>query len=119
MTVKFATIDDYIASFPEDVQSVLQQVRRTIREAAPEAEETISYQIPAFKLNGKSFVHFAGWKRHISLYPIPDGNDAFQQRIAPYRAGKGTLRFPLQKPIPFDVIASVVGHLKTGRSDET
>ena len=118
MTLKFATIDDYIATFPEDVRSVLQLVRRTIHEAVPEAEETISYQIPAFNLHGKNLVHFAGWKRHISLYPIPDGDDAFQQRIAPYRAGKGTLQFPLQQPIPVDLVTNVVAHLIAGRTDE-
>jgi uncharacterized protein YdhG (YjbR/CyaY superfamily) len=96
---------------------VLQQVRQTIRAAAPDAEETISYHIPAFTMNGKSLVHFAGWKQHISIYPVPSGDAAFQRRIAAYRAGKGTLQFPLQRPIPFDVIASAVAHLVAERSE--
>ncbi|MBV8370096.1 MAG: DUF1801 domain-containing protein [Candidatus Eremiobacteraeota bacterium] len=111
MTSTFTTIDDYIGSQGAEVQPVLQQVRRAICEAAPGAEETISYKIPAFKLNGEELVYFAGWKHHVSLYPVPKGDAAFRRRIDPYRAGKGTLKFPLKQPLPLDLIASVVQQL--------
>ena len=102
------TIDEYIAQFPSDVQALLEQVRAAIRTAAPEAKEAISYQIPAFNLNGRYLIYFAGYKKHIGLYPVPGGDEAFQQEIAAYQAGKGTLRFPLDRPIPLDLIAKVV-----------
>jgi uncharacterized protein YdhG (YjbR/CyaY superfamily) len=79
--------------------------------AAPGAEETISYKIPAFTLDGEALVYFAGWKHHVSLYPVPKGDAAFRRRIDPYRAGKGTLKFPLKQPLPLDLIASVVKQL--------
>ena len=104
----FQTVDAYVASFPPDVQAVLQDVRRTIRKAAPTAEEAISYDIPAYKMHGKGVVSFAGWKRHVSIYPIPAVDDALAKEMAAYRAGKGTLRFPLDKPIPHTLIAQVV-----------
>lgn len=106
--VKKSIIDDYISNFPEETQRVLNQIQEIIREAAPEAEETISYQIPTFKLNGKYFIYFAGWKSHVSLYPIPEGDNEFQKEITPYVAGKGTLKFPLEKPIPYELIKKVV-----------
>ena len=111
MTSAFTTIDDYIGAQGAAVQPVLQQVRRVIRESAPDAEETISYKIPAFTLNGEELVYFAGWKHHVSLYPVPKGDAAFRRLIEPYRAGKGTLKFPLKQPIPLDLIASVVKQL--------
>jgi len=101
-------IDDYIASFPEDVQEILQKVRTTIRKAAPGAEETISYQIPTFKLNGTYLIYFAGFKNHISLYPAPRGAEEFKKELAAYEGGKGTVRFPLDKRIPFDLIKRIV-----------
>jgi uncharacterized protein YdhG (YjbR/CyaY superfamily) len=91
----FATIDDYIGSFPEDVQDVLEQVRRTIRKVVPAGEETISYQIPTITLDGTYLVYFAGWKNHISLYPIPTDDESLERRRAPYQSGKGTLKFHL------------------------
>jgi uncharacterized protein YdhG (YjbR/CyaY superfamily) len=105
---QFASIDDYIASFPTDVQTILQKVRETIRNAAPGAEEIISYGIPTFTLGGKHLVYFAAWKRYISVYPLPAGDDAFEREITPYRAAKSTARFPLGKPIPYDLIARLV-----------
>ncbi len=111
MTAKksgFASMDEYIATFPEDVQKILKKVRATIKAAAPKAEETISYEIPTFKINGKYLIYFAGWKQHISIYPIPTGDAAFQKEIEPYVAGKGTLKFPLDKPIPFKLITRMV-----------
>ena len=104
MAEKFETVDEYIDSFPEEVQTVLQKVRRTIRKAVPKGEETISYQIPTVKLHGKYVVYFSGWKNHISVYPLPSGDDAFERDIAPYKSGKGTAKFPLSKPIPYDLI---------------
>jgi uncharacterized protein YdhG (YjbR/CyaY superfamily) len=108
MTQRFATIDDYVRSLPEDVQPVFEGVRRAVREAAPGADETISYQIPTLALNGRYLVHFAAWKNHLALYPTPAGDPAFEQEIAPYRAAKSTVRFPLRKPIPYDLIRRLV-----------
>jgi uncharacterized protein YdhG (YjbR/CyaY superfamily) len=102
------TIDAYIAGFPPDVQAFLEQIRMTIREAAPGAEETISYQMPTFTLNGQYLVYFAAYKKHIALYPAPMGVAEFQEAVAVYGAGKGTLRFLLDQPIPFDLIRNVV-----------
>lgn len=98
------SIDDYIRRFPDEVQLVLTEVRRRIHHAVPDAHEAISYQIPAMTLNGTFFVYFAAWKHHLSVYPVPTGDDAFEQEIAPHRAGKGTLKFPFDKPIPYDLI---------------
>lgn len=101
------TIDEYIAGFPQDVQELLQQVRKTIREAAPEAEETIKYQMPTFMLNG-NLVYFAAFKKHIGFYPIPSGIDAFKDELARYEQGKGSVRFPLDQPLPLDLIRRIV-----------
>ncbi len=107
MRTHFKTIDEYIYSFPKDIQAILEKTRKTIRNAAPEAEEAISYQMPTFKLNG-NLVYFAAYKNHIGFYPIPSGIEAFKDELAPYIAGKGTLRFPLDKPIPYDLIKKIV-----------
>jgi uncharacterized protein YdhG (YjbR/CyaY superfamily) len=115
---EFSTIDDYISSFPEDVQVVLEDVRRTIHNAVPGAGEAISYQIPTITLNGRYLVYFAGWKHHISLYPLPDMDEGFEQEIAPYKTGKGTLRFPLGKPIPHDLITKLVALLVQQRTGQ-
>ncbi len=101
------TIDTYIAGFPEDIQARLERIRQVIREAAPGAVETISYGMPTFKLNGKNLVHFAAYQRHIGFYPTPSGIDAFEDEIAVYRDGKGTLRLPLDEPVPYDLIARI------------
>jgi uncharacterized protein YdhG (YjbR/CyaY superfamily) len=111
------TIDDYISTFPEDVQVILEQIRRTIRHAAPAVEETISYQMPTLTLDGKDLVHFAAWKHHISLYPVPAGDETFAREIAPYKAAKGTVRFPLRQPIPYDLIARLVAFRAQERLD--
>jgi uncharacterized protein YdhG (YjbR/CyaY superfamily) len=112
---QFATIDQYISSFPEDVQIVLQEVRRRIRNVVPAAGETISYRIPAVTLGGRHLVYFAGWKHHISLYPVPAADEAFERELAPYLAGKGTVRFPLRQPIPYDLIERLVALLAQQR----
>ena len=100
-------IDEYIARFPADVQAILEQVRTTIRTAAPEAKETISYQMPAFKQHG-ILVYFAVWKKHIGLYPPVSGDKAIEKAIARYAGPKGNLQFPLDEPIPYDLIERIV-----------
>ena len=102
------TIDEYIAAFPHDVQDILEKIRMTIRKAAPEAEETISYQMPTFTLKGHYLVYFAAFKKHIGFYPAPIGNAEFEQELSVYGAGKGTVKFPLDQPIPFDLISKIV-----------
>ena len=103
----FKTIDEYIAQAPEELQEVLTQLRKTIKEEAPEAEETISYSMPTFKLYGSYLVYFAAWKTHLALYPAT-GSMEVSEDLAQYRAGKGTFQFPLDKPIPWDVIRKIV-----------
>lgn len=105
---RFATIDEYVRAYPEDIQIALEKVRQTIRKAAPAAEETISYQIPTFTLDGKRLVSFAGWKRHISLYQLPAVDGDLARELAPYRAEKSTAKFPLGQPIPYDLIERLV-----------
>lgn len=106
--VTFKSIDEYIASFPEDAQKILEELRGTIKAAAPDAEEKISYNIPTFTLNGKHLVYFAGWKNHISMYPIPSGTAAFNKEISKYVEGKGTLKFAMDKPLPLKLITKIV-----------
>jgi uncharacterized protein YdhG (YjbR/CyaY superfamily) len=100
-------IDAYLAGFPDDVREILSGIRAAIRRALPDATEAISYDIPTFKLHGRNVVHFAGWKQHVSLYPIPDGDPALERELEPYRAGKGTLRFRLGEPVPYELIARI------------
>ena len=100
-------IDDYISKFPADVQAILQKVRDTIRHAAPEAKETISYLMPAFKLHG-ILVYFAAWEKHIGLYPPISGDKTLEKAVARYAGPKGNLQFPLDEPIPYDLIERVV-----------
>ncbi len=101
-----ATIDEYIAAFPEDVQERLQAIRATIHAAAPQATEAISYAMPTFKLNG-NLVHFAAFKHHIGFYPAPSGLDAFAERLAPYKHAKGSVQFPLDQPLPLDLVTEI------------
>ena len=105
---QFSTIDEYINTFPADVRKVLERVRRTIRKAAPGSEEAISYQMPTFRLNGRNLVHFAGYEKHIGLYPTPSGTEAFKIELASYKGGKGSARFPLDRPIPYDLVRKIV-----------
>jgi uncharacterized protein YdhG (YjbR/CyaY superfamily) len=104
---KFTTMDAYIASFPKDVQKILEKIRQTIHEAAPGATETISYQIPTFKLNGSNLVHFAAWKDHIGFYATPSGNVAFKKELGRYKVAKGSIQFPLDEPIPYDLVTKI------------
>ena len=101
------TIDDYIARFPEDVQVALEKVRATVRKAAPKAEETISYQMPAFRQNDV-LVYFAGWKTHIGFYPVPSAIKAFDKELSAYEGAKGSVKFPLDKPMPVGLISRIV-----------
>jgi uncharacterized protein YdhG (YjbR/CyaY superfamily) len=100
-------IDEYIADFPDEVQRVLNRVRKTIRKAAPEAEETISYRIPAFTLEGY-LVYFAAWKNHIGFYPASAGITKFKKELSKYQVAKGSVRFPLDEPMPLDLIGRIV-----------
>ena len=104
---KSKTIDGYIKTFPEDIQRILEKMRKTIRRAAPEAVESISYQIPTFKLNG-NLVWFAAFKKHIGFYPTSSGIQAFKKELSPYKAAKGSVQFPLDKPIPYDLVEKIV-----------
>jgi uncharacterized protein YdhG (YjbR/CyaY superfamily) len=103
-----ATIDAYIAAFPPEVQALLQQIRQVIHNTIPNLGETISYSMPTFTLNGKYLVYIAAHKKHIGLYPAPTGVEEFHEAVALYGGGKGTLKFPLNKPMPFDLIRSIV-----------
>jgi uncharacterized protein YdhG (YjbR/CyaY superfamily) len=108
MKTDFTSIDEYIAACPEQSQESLREIRSAVRAAVPEAQEKISYQIGAFELNGKGLLAFAGWKRHVSLYPTPSGDEVFNREIASYTSGKGTLRFPLDKPLPMKLIGKAI-----------
>jgi uncharacterized protein YdhG (YjbR/CyaY superfamily) len=107
-TKNFKTIDEYVEPFPENVQGVLKKLRETIRKAAPEAVESISYDMPTFKLDGKKLVYFSAWKSHIGFYSIPEGNAAFRKELSSFGGPKGSLRFPLDKPIPYDLVKKIV-----------
>ena len=107
MTHQFKTIDEYIDTFPEDVRSILNELRRTITEAAPEAEETINYQMPTFTLNG-NLVHFAAFQNHIGFYPTPSGIEAFKDELSPYKGAKGSVQFPIDQPLPLTLIRKIV-----------
>ena len=107
MRKQAANIDEYIAEFTPETQKLLHAMRETIRKAAPKAEETIKYAIPTFTLNG-NLVHFAAYKTHIGFYPAPMGIEAFKKETAPYEAGKGTLQFPLDKPLPLSLVNKIV-----------
>lgn len=102
-----ANIDEYIAGFPKETQQLLETVRTTIKKAAPEAEEAISYAIPTFKLHG-NLVHFAAFKNHIGFYPAPRGIEAFKKELAVYEGGKGTVQFPIDQPLPLGLISKIV-----------
>lgn len=106
--VDFNSIDEYIATFPELTQGALEEIRATIKAIYPDAEERISYKMPAFKLNGEYFIHFSTWKNHVGMYPIPAGNAAFQKEIEPYRSAKSSLNFPLDRPMPLKLIEKVI-----------
>lgn len=101
------TIDEYISQFPNDIQKILESIRAVIKESAPDAVEKISYQMPTFALHG-NLVHFAAHKNHIGFYPAPSGIDAFKDELSQYKGAKGSVQFPLNKPIPYDLIERIV-----------
>ena len=109
------TIDAYIAMFPKEVQGRLERLRRVIQQAAPDAEEAIRYQMPTFRLAGKNLVHFAGFAHHIGFYSIPSGISAFKKELSAYKQGKGSVQFPLNQPLPYDLVKQIVRY----RVDET
>jgi len=102
------SIDEYIDAFPAETRRVLEQIRSIIASVAPEAVERISYAMPTFDLNGRHLVHFAGYAKHVGLYPIPTGIEAFKEELKPYKTGKGSVQFPLDQPLPADLIRRIV-----------
>ena len=117
MAAKFTTIDEYIGALPDDVADIVENIRTAIRKAVPDAGERISYQMPTVTLDGTSLVHFAAWKHHIGHYPLPVATEEIEHELAPYDTGKGTAKFPLDQPIPYDLIARVAALLVTQRED--
>ena len=101
------TIDEYIAENPNEIQEILQKVRQTIKLAAPDAEEAIKYQMPTFTQKG-NLVYFGAFKKHIGFYPVPTGLEAFEADLSPYKTGKGSIQFPYDQPMPYDLITKVV-----------
>ncbi len=111
-STKPETVDAYLNSFPEEIQAVMRDIRKTILEAAPEATESISYGMPAYKLNGKPLVYFAAFKNHIGLYATPTGHSAFEKALSAYKQGKGSVQFPLEQPMPLELIREIVRYRK-------
>jgi uncharacterized protein YdhG (YjbR/CyaY superfamily) len=108
MNTEFKTVDEYIKSFPTDIQTLLKKVRETIKKSAPDAVESIAYGMPAYKTNGKPLVYFAGFKKHIGFYATPTGHAEFADELSTYKQGKGSVQFPLDKPIPYELIKRIV-----------
>jgi uncharacterized protein YdhG (YjbR/CyaY superfamily) len=106
--VSFNSIDEYIATFPEETQKIMEELRGTIKASTPDMEEKISYNMPTFTLNGIYLVYFAGWKNHIAFYGAPRGNAEFREDLSAYESGAGTLKFPMDKPIPLKLITKIV-----------
>jgi uncharacterized protein YdhG (YjbR/CyaY superfamily) len=101
-------IDQFISNYPPEVQTILQKIRALIQKSAPGAEEAMSYGIPTFKLNGKNLVHFSAFKEHIGFYPTPTGIEKFKKELSAYEGAKGSVKFPLNKPIPYALITKIV-----------
>ncbi|MDT7829390.1 DUF1801 domain-containing protein [Pricia sp. S334] len=108
MSASPENIETYIAGFPEDVQTVLEKIRATIKKEAPESDEGIAYGMPAFKMNGKPLVYFGGYKKHIGFYATPSGHTKFKTELSGYKQGKGSVQFPLNEPLPLDLIEKIV-----------
>lgn len=115
----FQSIDEYIAACPPESQAYLRQIRKLIHTLVPDAKEKISYQIACFELNGRNLIHFAGWKKHVSLYPVPAGSEAFERQIKPYVSDKGTVKFSLDEPLPIKLVERVIKlHLAVNKKQE-
>lgn len=114
MAEQVATIEEYISSFPDDVQEILSEIRRRILRVVPAAGQKISYHLPTMTLHGRNLVHFGAWKRHIAVYPLP-ADEALRAELAPYLAGQSTARFPLTEPIPYDLIERLAAQLAAER----
>ena len=115
---EFDTVQEYLDSFPDDTKKVLHRVQQSVRSVIPDSDEVISYGIPTFRLEGRPVVHVAGWKKHLSLYPAPDVDQTDEDlavALGPYRSGKGTLKFPLDEPVPYELIERVVAALAERR----
>ena len=108
MAAKFASVDDYVAAQPPDVQRVLEEIRNRVAAAAPGVAESISYDIPTFKVGGKVVIYVGAWKNHVAVYPVPEGDAQLQHDVAPYRSGKGTLRFSRTEPFPYELLDRLV-----------
>jgi uncharacterized protein YdhG (YjbR/CyaY superfamily) len=108
MDKSFSSVDEYISNFPEEIQNNLQSIRKVIKSTAAEAEESISYGMPAYKLNKKPLVYFAAFKNHIGFYATPTGHKEFAEELAKYKQGKGSVQFPINEPIPLDLIERIV-----------
>lgn len=106
--MKFTSIDEYVSTLPENAQKAMMKIIAAIKKNVPDAEGHISYNMPAFKVNGEYFIHFSAWKNHIGMYPIPAGNEAFQKQIEPYRSAKSSLNFPLSQPMPIKLIEKFI-----------
>jgi uncharacterized protein YdhG (YjbR/CyaY superfamily) len=115
---QFASVDDYIDSFPDEVQLVLAELRKTIGAAAPAAVESISYHMPTLTVGDHALVFFAGWKTHVALYAVPAFDGELEAELAPYRAAKDTLKFSLRQPVPYPLVGRVVGELVERRARE-
>lgn len=108
MSTKFTSINEYIVTFPPTTQHILQQLRNSIKKTVPQATESISYNIPTFKLNGKNLVHFAAFEKHVGFYATPTGHAAFEDELSKYKQGKGSVQFPLSDPLPIDLIIRII-----------
>jgi uncharacterized protein YdhG (YjbR/CyaY superfamily) len=116
MATKFASVDDYVAAQPPDVQRILGEIRNRAERNAPGIEEAISYGIPAFELGGRALIYVGAWKKHIAVYPVPDADETLQRDIERYRSGKGTLKFELDEPFPFELFDRLVQAAVAGRA---
>jgi uncharacterized protein YdhG (YjbR/CyaY superfamily) len=115
---KFNTVDEYILQFPVEVQEILQVLRKLVKDTAPEAEEKISYQMPTYYLHG-NLVHFAAYKNHIGFYPTPTGIEAFKDELSNYKGAKGSVQFPIDKPMPLDLIRKILEFRVSENKDKT
>jgi uncharacterized protein YdhG (YjbR/CyaY superfamily) len=115
MPEKYATVEDYLATQPPEVRAVLEDVRRIAHQVVPGGEDAISYDIASLTLHGRTVVHYAGWKKHVSLYPVPEGDADLQRDLAPYLSGSSTLKVPLSEPLPESLVARMVEALLAER----